>query len=261
METLTFRFISAGFIVLTLVCLAAVLFAIRKAGANPSRVLLIISLWLAGISIAAWQGFFADFSFVPPRMFIILIVPIIALILLFRNKRFIWLLEKVPLSWPVWIQSFRIVVEILLWQLYVVHLLPEQMTFEGRNWDILVGITAPFFAYFFNNQPKVLLAWNLAGLALLANIVITALLSMPTPFRVFMTEPANTIVAYFPVILLPGFLVPLAYYMHFFSIKQILVRLKKKNVKANKEGLKNSIVYSNSTYMFIIEHFFSKKTA
>jgi hypothetical protein len=228
METHVFKFVSAGFILLTLVCMAAVLFAIRKTGGNPLRILLIISLWLAGISIAAWQGFFADFTNVPPRMFIILIVPIIALILLLRSKKFIRILEKIPLSWPVWIQSFRVVVEILLWQLYVIHLLPEQMTFEGRNWDILVGITAPFFAYFFNNRPKVLLAWNIAGLALLANIVITALLSMPTPFRVFMNEPANTIVAYFPIIWLPGFLVPLAYYMHFISIKQTLVRLKRK---------------------------------
>jgi hypothetical protein len=210
------------------VCLAAVLFAIRKTGGNSWKILLIISLWLVGISIAAWQGFFADFSFAPPRMFIVLVVPIIGLILLFRNKKFILLLEKTPLSWAIWIQSFRIVVEIFLWQLYVIHLLPGQMTFEGRNWDILVGITAPFFAYFFISKPKVLLAWNIAGLALLANIVITALLSMPTPFRVFLNEPANTIVAYFPIIWLPGFLVPLAYYMHFISIRQIIMQLKKK---------------------------------
>jgi hypothetical protein len=243
MDSITFKLISIGFILLTLICLASIVGAVRKVGGHPFLVLGVIGLWLLAISIAAWQGFFADFSFVPPRMFIILIVPIIALILLFRNKKFIRFLEKAPLSWPVWIQSFRIVVEILLWQLYVVHLLPEQMTFEGRNWDILVGITAPFFAYFFNHKPKVLLAWNIGGLALLANIVITALLSMPTSFRVFMNEPANTIVAYFPIIWLPAFLVPLAYYMHFISIKQILVRLKKENIKANNEGFeeRNSV--------------------
>jgi len=237
METLTFKLISAGFILLTLVCLIAVVLAIRKAGGNPFSTLFVIGLWLAGISIAALQGFFADFNTVPPRMFIVLLIPIIGLILLLRNRKFTQLLEKIPLSWPIWIQSFRVVVEIFLWQLFVIHLLPEQMTFEGSNLDILVGITAPFFAYFFRHHPKVLLAWNIAGLALLTNIVITAILSMPTPFRVFMNEPANTIVAHFPIIWLPGFLVPLAYYMHFISIIQILSRLKKKNAAADTKGL------------------------
>lgn len=239
METFTFKFISAGFILLTLVCLTAVLLALRKAGGNPFRTLVIIGLWLAGISIAATQGFFADFSTIPPRMIIVLVVPIIGLILLFHDRKFVHFLEKVPLSWPIWIQAFRIVVEIFLWQIFVIQLLPEQMTFEGRNWDILVGITAPFFAYFFRNHPRVLLVWNIAGLTLLANIVMIAILSLPTPFRVFMNEPANTVVAYFPIIWLPGFLVPLAYYMHFISIKQILFRLKKQKTETDKRGLEN----------------------
>ena len=237
METLTFKLISAGFILLTLVCLIAVVWVIRKAGGNPFSTLFVIGLWLAGISIAAVQGFFANFNTVPPRMFIVLVIPIIGLIFLWRNRKFIQLLENIPLSWPIWIQSFRVVVEIFLWQLFVIHLLPEQMTFEGSNWDILVGITAPFFAYFFRNNPRILLGWNIAGLALLTNIVITAILSMPTPFRVFMNEPSNTIVAHFPIIWLPAFLVPLAYYMHFISIKQILIRLKQKNREAGTKGV------------------------
>jgi len=228
MDTITFTWISVGFILLTLVCLALIVWAIRKKRENPLPALLVIGVWLIVISIAAWQGFFANFSHVPPRMFLVLAVPIIGLVLLLRSKKFNSLLEKIPLAWPLWIQSFRVVVEIFLWQLFVIGLLPEQMTFEGRNWDILVGLTAPFFAYFFANKPKVLLIWNIAGLALLANIVVTAILSMPSPFRVFMNEPSNTIVAYFPIIWLPAFLVPLAYYMHFISIRQIVMQLREK---------------------------------
>jgi hypothetical protein len=37
-----------------------------------------------------------------------------------------------------------------------------------------------------------------------------------------MNEPANTIVAVFPISWLPGLLVPLAYTLHIFSLKQLL---------------------------------------
>jgi hypothetical protein len=66
-----------------------------------------------------------------------------------------------------------------------------------------------------------ILIWNLFGLGLLINILSIAILSMPTPFRVFMNEPSNTIVTQFPVSLLPGLLVPLAYGLHFLSLRKL----------------------------------------
>jgi hypothetical protein len=56
---------------------------------------------------------------------------------------------------------------------------------------------------------------------LLFNIVIISILSTPTPFRFFMNEPANTIVAAWPFIWLPGFVVPMAFLLHVFSLKQL----------------------------------------
>ena len=100
------------------------------------------------------------------------------------------------------------------------------MTFEGRNLDILSGITAPLIAFLISRKKiskPITILWNIACLGLLANIVITAILSMPTPFRVFMNEPANTIVAEFPIVWLPALLVPLAYGLHFLSIRQRLI--------------------------------------
>ena len=99
------------------------------------------------------------------------------------------------------------------------------MTFEGRNLDILSGITATLVAFLVYRKKlsrPLTIAWNVACLGLLANIVITAILSLPTPFRVFMNEPTNTIVAEFPIVWLPALLVPLAYGLHFLSIRQLL---------------------------------------
>ena len=42
----------------------------------------------------------------------------------------------------------RVGVEVVLFWLFIKRVVPESMTFEGRNFDIISGITAPFVAYF-----------------------------------------------------------------------------------------------------------------
>jgi hypothetical protein len=106
------------------------------------------------------------------------------------------------------------------------------MTFEGRNYDIMAGLTAPIVAFMIMKRSiskTSVIIWNLVCLGLLLNIVITAILSTPSPWRVFMNEPANYIVTYFPISWLPGLLVPLAYYLHLFSLKQVI--LQRRSVK------------------------------
>jgi hypothetical protein len=118
-------------------------------------------------------------------------------------------------------------VEVLLWILFIDGLLPEQMSFEGRNFDILAGLTAPIIVWFIRTEKisrNALILWNIVCLGLLTNIVIIAILSTPTPVRIFFEEPSNTIVTYFPVSFLPGLLVPLAYTLHFFSLRQLFIR-------------------------------------
>jgi hypothetical protein len=181
--------------------------------------------WAIATSILSWSGVLSDFSTFPPKLIIVLIIPLITVIWLVRTKEVKEILIHTPPESIIWIQSFRIVVEILLWRLYVDNLAPIQMTFEGRNFDILSGLTALLVAYLVANKKissSLVIAWNLACIALLVNIVAIAILSMPTPFRVFMNEPANTIVAKFPIVWLPALLVPLAYGLHFFSLRQYL---------------------------------------
>jgi hypothetical protein len=138
-------------------------------------------------------------------------------------------IENLSQTRLVALQSFRIFVELLLWRLFILGKMPVQMSLEGRNWDVLTGITAIVIAYLIGKE-KIsrtgILIWNLAGLGLLLNIVIIAILSMPTPFRVFMTEPSNTIVTQFPVSWLPAFLVPLAYGLHFLSLRKLAIEKK-----------------------------------
>jgi hypothetical protein len=91
------------------------------------------------------------------------------------------------------------------------------MTFEGRNWDLLTGLTALPMAWLVARKkaPKWLIyVWNSMGLALLLNVMVIAALSMPTPLRHFHNEPANTFVTYFPYVWLPTYLVQVAWLSH-----------------------------------------------
>ena len=181
--------------------------------------------WLAVIAWLAHVGAFEDFSRLPPRLLLALAPALLAIVWLCRAQAVGRLLDETPPGWLVYPQSFRIVMEIILWQLFVAGAAPAIMTFEGRNVDILVGLTAPLLAWLcFSRRvwtPSVAMWWNVAGVAILANVVIHAQLAAPTPFRVFHVEPPVTFIAYVPWIWLPGFLVPLAWALHALSMRQL----------------------------------------
>jgi hypothetical protein len=106
-------------------------------------------------------------------------------------------------------------------------LIPELMTFAGRNFDILSGLTAPiiYFVCFKNSQlknRKLLLIWNFICLGLLLNIVINALLAAPFPFQQFAFDQPNVAILYFPFTWLPCFIVMIVLYSHLAAIRQLV---------------------------------------
>ena len=238
METTYLPLVQAGYIALTLICLAFVLIGVRKtfsrmgmpvavAKKRMAIITMCIVAWLVLVSILSLTGFLSDFSTMPPKLMLLLPVPLIVILWLTFSSRTRPFLAAIPASWLMYLQVFRVPVEVFLWLQFLDGLTPVQMTFEGLNWDVLTGITAPIFAYICFGQGRNLrglaIAWNLFGLVLLLNIVTIALLSAPVPFRTFMNEPANTLVTVFPVSFLPLVLVPLAYTLHFFSLRKLLM--------------------------------------
>lgn len=125
--------------------------------------------------------------------------------------------SRLPLSGLVGYQVFRVAVEWLLHRLYVEGVVPVQMTFHGRNFDIVSGITGGLLGLWLMKRPAsrfVIMLWNCLGLALLVNIVTVAVLSAPVPFRTFVEEPANRLPSLFPYVWLPTFLVQSALFGH-----------------------------------------------
>jgi len=226
-------------LLLTFICIAIILTglnaALKRTDWSKDRrrkiffaVIISIFLWTGLLTVFSLQGFFSDFSKLPPRPVLAIIIPLPFILLIAFSKKGTQLLQLIPAQWLVWFQSFRIVVELLLLLAFVGGRIPVQMTFEGRNFDILTGIFALPVGYLLAGKktyaPKLAMAFNIIGILLLINILVIAVLSMPSPVRYFQNEPSNTIVAEFPFILLPGILVPLAYTLHIFSMRQLLIK-------------------------------------
>ena len=184
--------------------------------------------WLALTAVLAERGFFDDFQSLPPRFLPLLGLPLLTLLALTFSRRIAPLLAALPPAWPVAAQTFRIPVEIVLWRLAVAGVIPELLSFTGRNVDILVGLTAPVVAYacFVRRAwpARVAVWWNWAGIVILLNVVVHAQLSAPTPWRLFETDPPTTFIADWPYIWLPDFLVPLAWLLHAVSLRQLRSR-------------------------------------
>lgn len=227
-----------GFIILNAICVMIIAFGLSKISikvhGNKKPVIwfsLITIIWLTFTGFVADNGLLNDFSSFPPKLMpVILLPPLILILVLTFSKALTKLLLQVPIVWLIYFQVFRVVVELLIWGLHKQGLAPVQMSFEGLNYDIWVGLTAPLVAYLYQKR-KIsvtgLKVWNVCGILILLNILVIAVLSMPTPMQVFMNDPANTIVATFPVVWLPALLVPLAYGMHALSLRQL--RLIKKH--------------------------------
>jgi len=227
--SLLFVAIVAGMLVLVLWGAARAAWRVGPGAVRGVRVAgMALVGWLALTGMLADHGFFDDFQSMPPRLLLALGPPLLTLLALTFSRRIAPLLAALPPAWPVAAQTFRIPVEIVLWRLAVAGVIPELLSFHGRNVDILVGLTAPVVAYacFVRRAwpARVAVWWNWAGIVILLNVVVHAQLSAPTPWRIFETDPPTTFIADWPYIWLPDFLVPLAWLLHAVSLRQLRSR-------------------------------------
>jgi len=188
---------------------------------------IVVFIWLIFISIFAAGGFFTDFSSTIPRIFIVIIPPVVVIVLSVFSKSFKLLLFQIPPQQLINLQCFRVILELVMWLLFIHQIVPVQVTFLGKNYDIIAGISAPLIAFIAYSggryYPKIALTWNVVGLGLLFNKLLISLLSSPVWFGYFTNQPTNNIIGYYPFIWIPGFVVPMAFFLHLASIRQILI--------------------------------------
>jgi hypothetical protein len=222
-------YVSVTFILTTFLTVGIFLYAIKR-GAFTSTATkflsFLIPFWLIFQATLGIGGFYLNTQVVPPRLMLFSFLPaLITIILLFvlARKNFI---ERLPLQILTYLHVIRIPVELVLLWLFQNGQVPQLMTFEGRNFDILAGITAPVVAWLAFRGGKanrsLLIVWNLFALGTLLNIVINAVLSFPFPFQQFAFEQPNRGLLYFPFIWLPSTIVPIVLFCHLASLWRLI---------------------------------------
>jgi hypothetical protein len=167
------------------------------------------AVWMTITWIAAARGWLLDFTSTPPA-FAWLVLGIVALgVALPFSPLGRRLAAQIPLWVLVGVQGFRLPLEIAMHRLAERGVMPEQMSYSGRNFDILTGLTAILVAALVRSGyggRRLVAVWNVAGLALLVNIVAVAIVSTPR-FAWFGPDRLNVFVMYPPFVWLPAVMV------------------------------------------------------
>lgn len=215
---------------------AAAVWLFFKAACYSRPLIVIISAWIILQSILGVREFYTNWNAVPPRLLFLVAPPVIAIAAVMLTKSGHQFAAGLQMKTLTLLHTIRIPVEITLYYLSVAGIVPESITFEGSNFDIISGISAPIVYYLVfvekKMSEKMLLFWNIICLLLLLNVVVTALLSAKTPFQQFAFDRPNIGITFFPFIFLPGIIVPVVLLSHLVSIRKLLLNLRQKKVTA-----------------------------
>ncbi len=217
-------------LLLLITCLLTIGFFYYSNG-KPKRLTIVLILWSVVHSALAYNGFYQNMVAIPPRFGLVLIPSLLFIIYGLLPGQHEWLLKARNTKISTLLHVVRIPVEIVLFALFIYKMIPELMTFEGRNYDIIMGVTAPVIGYLFLKKKigsKGLLVWNIIGLILILFILLNGILSAEFPFQQFGFEQPNRGILYFPYVLLPALIVPIVIWTHLSDI--IILR---KKIKLN----------------------------
>ncbi len=222
-------YIPATFILTTLATLFLFHWVVRNSTYRDKATLISggLAAWLVLQMLISLSLFYAnDTKSLPPRFLLVILPPLLMTLGLFLSTKGRAFIDSLPLKHFTYLSIVRIPVEICLYWLAVQKVVPELMTFAGRNFDILAGITAPFVAYFGFQKGQLsknlILIWNVISLGLLLFIIVNGILSSPLAIQQFAFDQPNIALLYFPFVWLPAFIVPIVLFGHFTSIRQLL---------------------------------------
>ena len=170
---------------------------------KPLKLTAFILVWSLAQSILAYLGFYQETQAFPPRFGLVILPSIVFVVYGLLPKQQKWIAEKRDSLISTLLHSIRIPVEIVLFGLFNHQMVPKLMTFEGRNFDILIGISAPIMGWLFFKKKvnkSMMLAWNIIGLCFVLFILVNGILSAELPFQQFGFEQPNRAVNYFPFV-------------------------------------------------------------
>ena len=202
------------------------LYLFIKATHFSKKAVIVMFIWAGVQVLLSLNGFYKVIHTVPPRFVLLIIPPILLIILLFNTQKGRLFIDSLDIKLLTIIHTIRIIVEFVLLWLFTYKTIPVELTFEGRNFDIISGITAPIIYYLgFIKQTlskNLIIIWNVVCIGFLLNVVINSILSSPLLFQKFEFDQPNIAVLHFPFVFLPSLIVPIILFSHFVIIRKLM---------------------------------------
>jgi len=217
--------IATGMTVLALVVAGLTVGLVARSGRTAGAIALVVVLALSVVEYAlASGGVLREWTRRPPPLLLAAAIPVLIAVATAFGPIGRRIAASSSFAAIIGIQTFRLPLELLMHRAAEAGLMPVQMSYSGRNFDILTGALAIPVALLEtrSSTPRgVVVAWNLLGTLLLVNIVTVAIASTPI-FAAFGPEHLNTWVADPPYVFLPSILVPAAAFGHTLTWRKLI---------------------------------------
>jgi hypothetical protein len=215
--------LAISFVTFTLLVAGMVFAAVARYFPPQSKVkaLAVFALWMLYAGAIGYAGPFSR----PPGIVFFLVPQIAWIVLLTRSRAGAVIHGAVPLAVLTAAQVFRVFVELYLNELWKLGLVPRMMTFHGANFEIVLAASAPLVALLIARQSvswRVVVGWNVIGLAMLANVVVRGILTAPGPLQLLVDDHVNQAIGLFPYTFIPGLMVMLGVTLHVVSLRGLL---------------------------------------
>ncbi len=181
--------------------------------------------WLAVALALALVGVYEGARDRPPTIQYGFLIPIaIAAAMIWRSDTVARIIDAVPQHWLVGVQVTRVLGATFL-VLYAAGLMPGLFAIPAGFGDVAVAGLAPFVAYAAARDPRgsagAIAAWNLLGVADFLVAFAAGFATGLSPLQLAAFDNPNTLIAAFPLVLIPVYLVPLWTILHIVSLTKL----------------------------------------
>lgn len=183
----------------------------------------ILAAWYALVYFLGTAGLWANPTILP-FMAIGFITLFFWLRFLYRMPLLQNIASAIPVHWLVAVQIFRFM-GIGFLSFYNLGLIPGQFAIPTAWGDVFIGVTAiPVAILLWMRQSfakKLAIWWNYIGIADLTMAITLGIMTFPRPIQVLHTQPDNLLIAFYPLVTVPLFAVPLSLLIHLFSLREL----------------------------------------
>ena len=193
-----------------------------RAGAFRILAVILISWFLVALVLGLADAYKAAPDRIPTIQYGIFIPLVIGAGLIWRSPAVGRIIDAVPQPWLVGVQLYRALgVTFLI--LYANDQMPGLFALPAGVGDVTVGLLAPVVALAYardaqRNAGRVT-TWNIFGILDLVVAITTGFITSPS--TLFSYEPPNALIAIFPLVLIPVYLVPLSALLHLASLAKL----------------------------------------